>query len=260
MSKKKTKTQNTAAHKAVKAILLTAVGLAVAAGVALLVIVGMLIATLVGNHNSANSANGSSKPTVSVSTNSGTADLNLTVAEGVTIESIAKYTGIYMEDGTDEVVSGVMMLILNNDSDKDLQYAEITLTYEDGTKAEFTVTNLPDGQKVVLLEKNRLQYRTDKPKTAEAKNTVFVDAFTMHIDTIQISGLQGMLNVKNISGKDISGDIYVYYKNSATDLLYGGITYRSKVSGGLKAGEIRQITAGHYNPKSSSIVMVTIAG
>ena len=52
----------------------------------------------------------------------------------------------------------------------------------------------------------------------------------------------------------------MYYKNSATDLLYGGITYRSKVSGGLKAGEIRQITAGHYNPKSSSIVMVTIAG
>ncbi len=257
MSKKNKKPTPTPVDpKHAKIIQWSVIGMVAVTAVAVIAVVVMLIADAVGGGSNNNT---SSKPTVSVSTNSGTADLDLTVAEGVTIESIAKYTGIYMEDGTDEAVSGVMMLILNNDSDKDLQYAEITLTYEDGTKAEFTVSNLPDGQKVVLLEKNRLQYRTDKPKTAEAKNTVFVDAFTMHTDTIKVSGLQGMLNVKNISDKDITGDIYVYYKNSATDLLYGGITYRSKVSGGLKVGEIRQITAGHYNPKGSTIVMVTVA-
>jgi hypothetical protein len=49
----------------------------------------------------------------------------------------------------------------------------------------------------------------------------------------------------------------VYYKNSTADLLYGGITYRAKVRAGLKAGEIRQINAGHFNPESSVIVMIT---
>ncbi len=258
MSKKKTKPTPTPVNpKYAKAIQWIVTGLVVATGAAMLVVVGLLIAGAVGSNKPTGN---SSKPTVSVSTNSGTADLELTVAEDITITSLAKYTGIFMEDGSDEVVSGVLMAVLENDSDQGLQYAEITLTYADGTKAEFTVTNLPAGEKVVLLEKNRMQYRSEVPKSAEAKNTVFVEEFTMHEDAIQVSGLQGMLNVKNISGKDISGDIYVYYKNSATDLLYGGITYRSKVSGGLKSGEIRQITAGHYNPKGSSIVMVTIAG
>lgn len=234
------------------------------AGAVVLYLVGMMFWQLIdSNLNSVTGgtgskpANSSSKPTVSISTSNNTADLDLQVADGLVVTSLAKYTGIYMEDGSDETVSGVLMAVLENQSKEALQYAEITLTYGDSMQAEFTVTNLPAGEKVVLLEKDRLQYRNEVPAATAAKNVVFVPEFTMHKDTIQVSGLQGMLNVKNISDKDITGDIYVYYKNSAADLLYGGITYRTKVAGGLKAGEIRQINAGHYNPKGSAIVMVT---
>ena len=73
----------------------------------------------------------------------------------LTILNIGNYTGVYMEDGSDEVLSGVMMIVLENNSEKDLQLARIYITYSDET-AEFEVTNLPAGEKAVLLEKNRL--------------------------------------------------------------------------------------------------------
>ena len=48
-----------------------------------------------------------------------------------------------------------------------------------------------------------------------------------------------MLNVPNISDEDIPGDVVVYYKHASADMLYGGITYRVTISGGIKAGESR---------------------
>ena len=62
--------------------------------------------------------------------------------------------------------------------------------------------------------------------------------------------------VCGVSGADIPGDIYVYYKNSASDLLYGGITYRVAVKGGLAAGKSTQVIAGHYVSGGSRIVSV----
>jgi hypothetical protein len=40
-------------------------------------------------------------------------------------------------------------------------------------------------------------------------------------------------------------------------MYYGGITYRIRIEGGLKAGEIRQGTAAHFNPDNSTVVFVT---
>jgi hypothetical protein len=75
---------------------------------------------------------------------------------------------------------------------------------------------------------------------------------------VEISGLPGTINVKNISEADITGTIYIYYKHRAGDTYYGGITYVTKVQGGLKAGEIRQIIASHFVPNSCQVVAVTI--
>jgi hypothetical protein len=76
-------------------------------------------------------------------------------------------------------------------------------------------------------------------------------------ETFEITGGDGYLDVKNISNADISGDIFVYYKNSASDLLYGGITYRARLSGGIKAGETMRIMTGHYHEGASRLLMVT---
>jgi hypothetical protein len=69
-----------------------------------------------------------------------------------------------------------------------------------------------------------------------------------------IDGENGIMEVTNISNQDIASDIFIYYKNSAVDLFYGGITYRVRIEGGLAAGESARIISAHYLPKSCRIV------
>ena len=183
----------------------------------------------------------------------------LVLQDGLQINSVNKYAGIFMEDGSDEVVSGILMIELENTSDQDLHLAQIRLHYADVT-AEFQVTNLPAHRKVVLLELNRTAYIAEMPESAEAVNVAFVEKFSMYEDKLEIKALSGVINVRNISGEDITEDIYVYYKNTAGDTYYGGITYRIRIEGGLKKDEIRQMMASHFDEDTCQLLMVTIGG
>ena len=185
--------------------------------------------------------------------------LPFALQEGLTITSIDKYAGIYMEDGSDEAVSNVLMIQVENTTGTDLYLAQIKLEYGDKTAA-FQVTNLPNGAKAILLEQQRMPYTAQLPQSAWAENVAFTTEFTMLSDQLEVTALNGVINVKNISGKDIPEDIYVYYKNYAGNLYYGGITYRVRIEGGLKAGEIRQVMASHFNQSSSQLLMATIGG
>lgn len=179
--------------------------------------------------------------------------------ENLTVQRVGEYSGIYMEDGSDEVVSGVMMLILQNQSEEDLQLARINVKYS-GFTAEFEATNIPAGESVVLLEKNRAAMPQEEILSVSLRNVVFFqERMSLMADVLEITGNNGMLKVTNISDEDIAGDILVYYKNSAVDLLYGGITYRVRIQGGLAAGETAQIISNHYTPDTCRLVMVTCA-
>lgn len=180
------------------------------------------------------------------------------LSDGLRILSVGKYTGMYMEDGTNEIVTDVMMIVLENAAGQDLQLARINLEYP-GITMEFEVTNVPAGEKVVILEKNRRPMQTEEILSVQTRNVVFFpEKMKLQEDQFQITGSNGSLKVTNISGADITGDIYIYYKNSASDLLYGGITYRSSVKGGLAAGMSVSIVAGHYSPDMCRIVQVDV--
>lgn len=175
------------------------------------------------------------------------------------ITDLGSYAGIYMEDGTNEPVTNVMMLVLHNAGNADLQYLELELTYE-GRIYSFKATNLAAGSAAVLLEQERQPYPGGEPDEAAVRHAAFFDEpMTLCTDVLQISGMEGALNVKNISDRDIAGDIYIYYKYCSTDLLYGGITFRARVPG-LQAGAIYQVPTGHYSPDSCVIVQVTMVG
>lgn len=176
--------------------------------------------------------------------------------DGLVIHHISGYAGIYMEDGSDEPVSDVMMILLENTSERDLQLARISIEYSSFT-AEFEVTNLPAGEKLVALEKNRHPEVSEKYQSVETKSVVsFPEPMGLEEERVQIKGYRGTLEVTNISAEDITGEIYIYYKNSAKDLLYGGITYRVPVKGGLEAGKSATVIAGHYTPENSRILLV----
>lgn len=175
---------------------------------------------------------------------------------GVYLEQVRGYTGIYMEDGSDQVVSDVMMIRICNTGEDDIQLMNIEVGYPEETY-NFTVTNLPAGAAAVLLELDRASMPEGNPISAVANNVVlFSEGMEADFSVYEISGMDGALNVKNISGTDISGDVYVYYKYKIQDVYYGGITFRVKVEGGLAAGEIRQIMTSHFNPDNCEVIMI----
>ena len=175
---------------------------------------------------------------------------------------IGGYTGIYMEDGTDEIVTDVLMMKLINNGEDTVQYAKITLDIGEET-AEFTVSTLLPGATVVLLEQNRMRY----DKTVDYSGAyvicenlaLFQEPLSIHEDKISVQMLDGAINVMNESGQDIPGRISIYYKNKAAGIYYGGITYRITLENGLKAGEIRQLMASHFSDTGSEIMFITIA-
>lgn len=187
--------------------------------------------------------------------------ISVDLGYGLSITDVGKYTGIYMEDGTDELVSGILMIVVTNSGEDAIQYAEITMPVRGG-QANFSLSTLPAGESAVLLEKSRLQWSGDEDyANATLENTVlFTEPLSLCQDRLKLQILDGAINVTNISGADITGDIMIYYKNSAADLYYGGITYRVRMEGGIKAGEIKQIMASHFSTSGSSIMFVTVGG
>lgn len=189
--------------------------------------------------------------------------LNIVLREGLRIREIGDYTGIFMEDGTDEVVTGVMMMVVENTSAEAIQYAEITMDVK-GETASFKVTALPAGEAAVLLEQGRMPYskKVDYEK-AEVKCPLIVHyeaPLSLQEEKLKIQCLDAAMNITNISGEDITDTIVLCYKGWQDGLYYGGIAYRIKLEGGLKAGELRQIMAQHYMDPGSKLVFVEFAG
>lgn len=189
-----------------------------------------------------------------------TGKTSFSLGEDLEIVKLGKYAGVYMEDGSDEVVSGIMMIIVENKGENTLQYAEITLSGTAGD-AIFKLSTLKPGEKAVVLEANRKEYSpTDAYTNAIMDNTVFFEeSVSLMEDTFEIQPLDGGFNITNISGEDITGDITVYFKNAADGMYYGGITYRGKIEGGMKAGEIKQIMSRNFTASGTAVVFVTIA-
>ena len=184
----------------------------------------------------------------------------LELAEDLVVTDAGNYSGIFMEDGSNEVVSDVFMLQVENRSDQDLQYGEIILTDEAGSY-RFQVTNLPAHRQAVLLEQGRSAAPDAFPRDASARNLAwFREPMSLHEEQFSVTGAKGVVNVKNISEQDVDADVYVYYKYTADSLFFGGITFRVRVEGGLKAGEIRQVPSGHFDPESCTVLDVTIHG
>ena len=178
------------------------------------------------------------------------------LGEGLEIMSIGNYTGLYFEDGTDETVTNVLMIELLNSSEKDLQLARINLEYTDFS-AEFEATNIPSGMSAIILAKNRTPYTSEKYLSIGADNVIFFETPMDKMESVvKIGGGEGYIDVENISAEAFDGTTYVYYKNFAGDKLYGGITYRAKISEALPAGESVRILTNHFTEKNTLVVQV----
>jgi len=73
----------------------------------------------------------------------------------VYITGFVPYTGAFMEDRTDEVVTDVLAIQVTNFGEEYIQTMDIILTAGD-TQAQFSLSTLFPGETMVVLEKNRM--------------------------------------------------------------------------------------------------------
>lgn len=190
------------------------------------------------------------------STESTTA-LELDAGSGLVVRQISRYAGSFVEDGSDDTVSGVCAITVQNTADQTVQYAKLTLTRNDESY-EFEVTTLPPGASAQLLELNRKPApdQTDGFAARTTLYTAFTEEPSLCADALKIAQADGAITVTNVSGSDIRGQIYVYYKIAYGDLYLGGITYRAGING-LATGQSATCYAGHSSEKYSKLMFAT---
>lgn len=176
----------------------------------------------------------------------------------VQVTAVGRFSGAYVEDGTDDVVTDVLALIVKNTGDSWVEYAELTMDCG-GETARFVLSALPAGSSALLMEMNRMTYvsgtayrLTGEAKVAELTSAVvdFSGEFALYPD-------DGVINVENISGEDHNEKVSVCYKNYRYGLYFGGICYRAGFENGIAAGEIAQSIQPHYTNADSVILFMT---
>ncbi len=177
------------------------------------------------------------------------------LGSGLELVSVGRYAGLFVEDGSDDVVSDVFCICVKNNGGSDVQYAHITLT-RGSESYNFDLGTLPVGETVqaLELERQKLPENTAELSAALTLFAAFDEPLSMHSDLFEVTASDSTVTVKNLSDEDYS-QVYVYYKNAGSDMLIGGITYR--VGTPLAAGESVNCYTSHYSEGGSRLLFVS---
>lgn len=180
---------------------------------------------------------------------------------GLQVLCAGTYSGYYLEDGSDEQIENVLCIVVKNNGTSLVEYGQIELPLGKNT-ANFEFSGLPVGAAVLVQEKNRMtadaDTKTDNSFVCKSAALPAALVFDFSND-FELYPDDGMLNIKNISDRDFTSDVSVFYKNFENGLFMGGITYRARFSGGIKAGEYAQSMQMHFWNDTSAILYMSYA-
>lgn len=173
----------------------------------------------------------------------------------IVIEGIGQYTGPFVEDGNDAPVANAMAIVVRNNSDTDVEYAEIKFSVSDGSEADFHISTLPAGKSAVVLEQNKREFNAQETLTFSDKLYAVAEEISLMEDEVEVTAEDGILTLKNLT-EDSLGTVYVRYKNKLNDDYYlGGITYSCKFEN-VDAGESVEAQTKHFTVDGSTVLMV----
>lgn len=166
---------------------------------------------------------------------------------GVTVDSWLKIIRI-------DEYNGRLAVIAENVSDTDVEYAVLSVETKSGTLT-FNISALLSGTKAALLCNEEVACDPSEVYTAwQTKDMIiFEKPPVMNDDIFELQILDGSVSVKNISGKDINSDIFIYYKDKDNDLVNGSITYKFSIKG-LKADSLTYVKAPELNEDNCRII------
>ena len=179
------------------------------------------------------------------------------VTEALDLEYLqfGRYNGAFVEDGTDEQVENVAVVLIKNPTEAFLEYAHVE--FEIGAQtAQFDVRGLPPGAAAWVLETNRMVIPEGSVFNLLDELTSFSVYEGVGMDDLSLVMETGAITVRNTSSQTMT-NVYIYYRQTHTDGNYlGGIAYRVLVET-LKPDEPVTVTAGHCFPANCAIVKIT---
>jgi Fe-S cluster assembly iron-binding protein IscA len=164
---------------------------------------------------------------------------------------VSRFSGSFVEDGSDAKVTDVAAILVENRTGKFLELGTVTYKVGDRT-ATFKITGLPTGERAWVLEKNRMTI-------GEGDELVFDDCQTTYhpdpvrtTDDLAVRREGNSLTVENKSGRTLQ-NVCVYYKNRMEDGTFlGGITYLIKF-GQMEPGAVLQRATSHFGDESEIV-------
>lgn len=171
------------------------------------------------------------------------------------IHRLAPYDGMFVEDGTNATVEKVAMLLVSNEGDYPIEYAQISVQCGDQT-LRFDISALPAGEKLVVQEKNGQILVNDVAQRASA--TVVRRAnLEMSADKVEVvDNGDDTLTIRNLT-KEAIPTVRVFYKYymKDEDTFVGGIAFTVRVTR-LAAESAITIQPSHYTSQTGRVVMV----
>jgi len=171
---------------------------------------------------------------------------------GLIVQHMAQYEGPFLEDGSQEPVAEVAAVMISNPRRQGVCSAELVL-WQGEERLEFSLTYLPPGSKVLVLEKNGKGYRKEPVAQCVCTAIVTGDFFEENEKITVVEQEEGLI-VENRT-QELAEKVTVYYKEYMFDGNYylGGRT-RTAVVEKLLPGERRQILPYGYAPGYSRVI------
>lgn len=183
-------------------------------------------------------------------------DNGLALDQGLTLLGLNSYSGLYIEDTSDDSVYDIMAATILNSGTEAIKYATVELTSVTGEIYCFSLTTLLPGQSVIVLDDYRTPFNFDYAisSTSVYDVVLFDEMPSLHEDVLEIVPQDQYMTVRNISSENFPGGS-VYYKTTTNGYLLGGITYLANVPA-LSPGKEITVRASHCFPDISKMLIV----
>lgn len=170
------------------------------------------------------------------------------------VEQISSYSGYFIEDGSDQEVSGIAAIVLTNNGG-DLDFVGIGISEDDRSLA-FSASQVPAGSSIIIQEQNMAAYMNGNYYSCTATTTESA-GFGLAEDSVVLNDNgDNSFDVSNI-GEATIPEVKVYFKNYLPDedVYVGGITYSVTLTD-IEPQTAVTVTPGHYDSNYSEFIDV----
>ncbi len=171
--------------------------------------------------------------------------------------AVGSYSGYYIEDGTDDYVSGISAIVVQNSGNKCIKNATVVLAGENAKEYTFVLTTLPAGTSALVLESHRNVWQEEDKIFHISAVCEEIDEPELNSDKLSISFKDGKFKLKNLTDTDFRA-VYIRYKNyTAGNVYMGGVTYSATIDNVAAQGEY-ECESVHYFEGYSKMLMIQI--